>query len=94
MHNFGSLRQQREREAKKQADLKSSETNLLKKLDRDVYDEQNQFSTVWGPPQTRGPGQTAPVAPPPPLSAALATMMEEWLKYSIWACKNCVLDTN
>ena len=35
------LRQQREREAKKQADLKSSETNLLKKLDWDVNDEQD-----------------------------------------------------
>ena len=23
------------------------------------------FSAVWGPPYTGGPGQTAPVAPPP-----------------------------
>ena len=39
--NLLKLRQQREREAKKQADLKSSETNLLKKLDWNVNDEQD-----------------------------------------------------
>ena len=52
---------------KKQGDSKCSETNLLKKLDWDVNDEQDPIwksSALFG-----GPGQTAPVAPH--LSAAL-----------------------
>ena len=66
---YGALARRGHVRLKKQADLKSSETNLLKKLDWDVNDEQDlilkEFSTVWGPPHTGGPGQTAPVAPPP-----------------------------
>ena len=60
--NIWSLRQQCKREAKKQAYLKST-------MDLD-WDENNEpdlvCSIVWGPPHTGGPGQTAPVAPPPP----------------------------
>ena len=42
---------------KKQADLKSSETNLLKKLDWDVNDEQDLIwkgSALFGAPLTLG----------------------------------------
>ena len=33
----------------------------------DLKPLQVNFSTVWGPPYTGGPGQTAPIARPPPL---------------------------
>ena len=59
------LRQQRKHEAKKQADLKSSETNLLKKLDWDVNDEQDISSALFGAPLTLGAQGKLSQLPPP-----------------------------